>query len=105
MFIAQGTVLVKQDSKSVEVWINPTCDYRVHHNGKDYTVFVSDDGNSHLVLTAELFEVDPSIGQTLVQCAIGQVKITLEIAIAKDGKPEKPHRITGLHVPAKPVSR
>jgi len=108
VFVAQGTIQLKQDERGqITVVINPICDYRVHHHGKNYTVFVSDD-EKHLVLPAEQsFEVHGSMRETLLQSAVGQVKI--EIAV-DDRKPRvkatsKKYQITGVRVPATPVSR
>jgi hypothetical protein len=110
--VAQGTVQVKQDERGqITIVINPVCDYKVRHKGKSYTVFVSDDNDvNYLMLpTEQSFEVNESMRGALVQSAVGQVKIAVELAATgKTPKVEatgQTYKITGVRVPAPPVSR
>ena len=100
---AQGTVRVKQEGRQITVMINPICDYKVHHKEKNYTVFVSDDGQTHRMLPAETwFEVDESVRTLLVQAAFSQVKV--EIAVEEVAGTPTLYRVTGLQLPS-PVSK
>lgn len=110
MLVAQGTIQLKQDERGqTRVVINPICDYKVNHNGKNYTVFVSDDKNYLMLPSEQPFAVHDLMREVLVQSAIAQVKIEIEIAVYdKDSKGKaasKEYKITGLRVPAMPVSR
>jgi hypothetical protein len=99
-YVTQGTVQIERRTKAeAEIFINPTPDYAVKHNGKDYIVFV---GAESLQAQSQLFEKTkgfPIEGEyfieMLTEAAFQRTKI--EIRMNADCT-----KIAALKIPAMP---
>jgi hypothetical protein len=98
--VVHGTVQVWQQGKTTRIFITPTADYKVRHDGKDYMIFVEETmppktpSASHIFCLKYPFEVDPSLTVLLAQAAVGATKIQIEI----DAKAKA--KVVGLRIPA-----
>ena len=118
VLVAQGAVQVKREAGKTTIFIDAISDYKVRHKGTNYTVFVSDRGNDaggppdavrYLMLPAEQpFKVDDASMEALVQAAVHQLKIEIELPVTDEMpkvKVDGEYTISGLRVPAPPVTK
>jgi hypothetical protein len=104
--VVHGTVQVQQRAgKPSRIFITPTADYKVRHDGKDYLIFVEEKtppktpSKSYIFCLNYSFEVDPSLTDTLRQAAVVATKIQIEIEdIEIDAT--APAKVVGLRIPA-----
>ena len=107
IFETQGTVYaeVQAQKGDIRVRINPISDYSVHHNGKNYTIFVSDVGKCRMVPAEEFFHVEKTMSEALTQCAISQVKIVLKIESAETKATKEKYSLACVGIGAKLISK
>jgi len=98
-YVTQGTVQVKRRAETdADVFINPTSDYAVRHNGKEYIVFIDPQSSplqSKVFEKTQAFAVEQYLIEMLTKAAFKGTKIEITMNAER-------MTIEALKIPAMP---